>query len=225
LLLKGGELAFQIGEFAAEGGDFVFETSEAIEVGRTDGRFGCGGFGGKRLGRLGCRFADVAGEEMGVAGFFGAGLAREDGDERGLALHQQIEGGVDGAEVVELVEALAAGAELAGSLRAAEQEDAEEGDFVAMEIEGFLEAMLELGDAGVGGGGTGEAVLVQGVEGVADGVLVEVGDGVAIGFLVAGVEDGVEGERVVVRSGDFFFDEGAEDTGFGGGEVDVHEDR
>jgi hypothetical protein len=146
---------------------------------------------------------------MGVGGFFGAGLAGEERDERRLALHQQIESGVDGVEVVKLVETLAAGAKFAGSLRAAEEQDTEERDFVAMEIEGFLEAMLELGDAGGDGGGAGQTEVVEGVQGLADGVFVEVGDGLAIGFLVAGVEEGVEGERVVLGRGDFFFDEGA----------------
>ena len=53
---------------------------------------------------------------------------------------------------------------------------------------------------------------------MADGVFVEIHDGFAVGFLVAGVEEGVEGERIVFGSGDFFFDEGAEDAGFDFGE-------
>jgi hypothetical protein len=157
LLLKRGELVFEVGKFAAEGGDFGFEAGDTIEVSGDSGRF-------RRLrigrGRLGWRFANVAGEEMGVAGFFGARLAGEDSDERRLALHQQIEGGVDGAEVIKLVEALAAGPQFAGGLRSAEEQDAEEGNFVAMEIEGFLETMLELGDPTVGGSGAGQAVAV-----------------------------------------------------------------
>jgi hypothetical protein len=162
---------------------------------------------------------------MSVAGFLGARLAWEDSDERRIALHQQVERGVDGAEIVKLVEALAAGAEFAGSLRAAEDQDAEEGDFVAMEVESFLEAMLELGDAAVSGGGTGQAELVERVESAADGIFVEIGDGFAIGFLVAGVEESVEGERVIFGSGNFFFEEGAEDAGLGGAEMNVHGDR
>ncbi len=75
---------------------------------------------------------DVAGEKVDVAGFLGAGLARKHFDEWRLALHEEIEGGVDGSEIVELVEAVGAGAQLAGGLRAAEKEDAEDGDFVAI---------------------------------------------------------------------------------------------
>ena len=53
---------------------------------------------------------------------------------------------------------------------------------------------------------------LQGVEGLADLLLIEVEDGVAAGALVARVDQGVEGERVVLWRGDLFFDEGAEDS-------------
>jgi hypothetical protein len=43
-----------------------------------------------------------------------------------------------------------------------------------------------------------------------------VDDGVAVGFLVAGVDQGVDGERVVFGGGDFFFEERSEDADFGG---------
>ena len=159
---------------------------------------------------------------MRVAGFFGARLAREDFDERRLTIHQEVERGVDGVQVVELVEAIGARAEFAGSLRTAEEEDAEQGDFVAVEIEDVCEAMFELGDAAVGGGGAGEALLLERMESAADGVFVELHDRIAIGFLVGGVQEGVQRERVVVGSGDFFFDEGAEDAGFDGVRGKVH---
>ena len=104
---------------------------------------------------------DVSGEQVDEASFLGAGLAREDFDERGLALHEEIESGVDGVEIVELVETVGAGAELAGGLWAAEKEDTKKGDFVAVEVEGFLEAVLEFGDAAVGCGGAGEVELTE----------------------------------------------------------------
>ena len=61
-----------------------------------------------------------AGEELYVAGFFGAGLAREDGGEWRLALAEAVEGGDDIVEGFEAVHALGTAAEFAGSLRAAE---------------------------------------------------------------------------------------------------------
>jgi hypothetical protein len=167
----------------------------------------------------------VTREKMDETCFLGAGLARKNFGERRVASHEEIERGVDGVEIVELVQALGAGAEFAGRLRAAEKEHAEQGDFVAMEIVGVLEAMLELGDATVGGGGARKAVLIQRMEGLANGIFVEGCDGVAVRFLVAGVEESVEGERVVLRSGDLFFDEGAEDARFRGCQMDVHGDR
>jgi hypothetical protein len=82
--------------------------------------------------------------------------------------------------------------------------------------------MLELGDAAVGGGGTGEALLVQGLEGAPDGVFIEIHDRVAIGFLVGRVQERVQGERIVFGSGDFFFNESTEDADLGEIQEDVH---
>jgi len=45
--------------------------------------------------------------------------------------------------------ALGAGAKFARRLRAAQQQDAEDGNLVTIEVEGFLEAVLILGDAAV----------------------------------------------------------------------------
>jgi len=118
---------------------------------------------------------------VGVAGFLGAWLAREDFDEGRVALHEVVEAGVDGAEIVEVVHAFGAGAEFAGGLRAAEEEDAEDGDFVAIEIEGFLETVLVLGDAAIrGADGAHQGLAVERVQSLADGGFVEVGDGFAV---------------------------------------------
>ena len=164
----------------------------------------------------------VAGKEMGVAGLLCARLAREDFDEGRLAVHEQVEGGVNGGEIVELIEAIGAGAEFAGSLRAAEKEHAEQGDFVAVEIEDFREAVFELGDAAVGGSRACQALLAQRMERAADGVFVEIHDWIAIRFLVGGVQDGVQRKRVILGRGDFFFDERAQDAGFDRGQSEVH---
>jgi hypothetical protein len=223
LFLKDGQSVPQVSEFGAKGGDLVFQASEALGFQSSGGRFACGGGTERRGLRRG--FVNIAGEKMDEAGFLGAWLAREDFDERGLALHEEIESGVYSVEIVELVEALGASAELAGGLRAAEKEDAEEGYFVAVEIEDVLEAVLELGYATVGGGGTGETLVVQRVENLANGGFIEIHDRVAIRFLVAGVDDGVEGQRVILGSGDLFFEERAEDTRFRGSEMECHGDR
>jgi hypothetical protein len=218
--LNEGKLLLQIGDFTAERGDFVFEAGQAGGVGVGGTVRGFWGRGGGLL----RGFEGIAGKQMHVARFFGAGLARDDLDQRGIAFDQEIEGGVYGVEVVELVEALGAGAEFAGRLRAAEEKDTEQGDFVAMEIEDFVQAMLEFGDASIGGGGAGQAVLVEGVNGTADGVFVEGHDRIAIGFLIAGVEEGVEGEGIVFGRSDFLFDEGAQDAGFDFIQNDIHGD-
>ena len=56
------------------------------------------------------------------------------------------------------------------------------------------------------------------VEGIANRGFVQSHHWVAIIFLIAGVDQGVERERVVVGCGDVFFDQGAEDAGFDIGE-------
>jgi len=119
--------------------------------------------------------------------------------------------------------AFGAGAKFAGSLRAAQEQNAEDRDFVAIEVESFLEAVFVLGDAAVrSADGTDQGLPVERMEGLADGGFVETHDGIAIRFLVAGVEESVQGERVVFGSGDFLFDEGAEDPTFDFAEKDVH---
>ena len=156
---------------------------------------------------------------MRVAGFFGAGLAGKNTGQRRFALGQAVERGDDVVERFEVVHAVGAAAEFAGSLRSAEKQDADDGDFAAVEVEDFLQAVFELGDAAVGAaGGAGQAFFLQRGEGVADGGFVERHHRVAIVFLVAGVDQGVERERVVVGRGDVFFDQGAEDAGFDFGE-------
>ena len=186
--------------------DFLFQNGDALGIGIETGGsgFGCG---------PSVANFHIAGEEMGVACFFGAGLRGENLDERRLALHQMLQAGLHGAEIVERMHAFGAGAELAGRLRAAQEQDAENGDFVAIEVEGILEAVLVLGDAAVrGADGADEGLLVQRMERLADGGLVEIHRGFAVRFLVTGIDEGVQGERVIFGGGDFFFDEGAQDA-------------
>ncbi len=160
---------------------------------------------------------------MRVAGLLGAGLARKNFDEGRLALHQMLQAGLHGAQVVERMHALGASAQFAGGLRTAQQQDTEDGDFVAVEIEGFLETVLVLGDAAVrGADGADQGLSIERMQGVANGGFVESHDRIAIRFLVAGVDESVEGERIVFGSGDFFFDEGAQHAAFDFVQEEVH---
>jgi len=52
-----------------------------------------------------------------VASLLGAGLPGKNFDQRGLALHQVLEAGLHGAQVVERMHAFGAGAKFAGRLR------------------------------------------------------------------------------------------------------------
>ena len=183
------------------------ELTEAI--GSVRGRLGPAGGDGCGSGLR------LAAEQMHVAGFAGSGLPRQKQDERtvclGIAAGEPLEGGLDGGEIVEGEEAVGAAAEFAGGLWAAEQKEAKDSGLVAAEIKNGAGAMLELGDAALTDRG-GQLVSFKGVESLADLLLVEIEDGVAAGALVAGVQQGVEGEWVALGGGDLFFDQRAEDA-------------
>ena len=164
----------------------------------------------------------IAGEKVRIAGFFRPGLPCQQLHQRRLPIHQQVEGGVDGVQVIEGIQALGAGSQFAGSLRAAEEQNADQGDFVAVEVEDIGQAMLEFGDATVGGGRTGEPLVGKRMEGAADCFFVELHHRLAIGFLIGRILKGIQGQRIVVGRGDFFFDEATEDAGFDGRKVEVH---
>src|SRR5690242_12089809 len=121
------------------------------------GDCGCGllGFG------LGLEGFHISRQKMSVARFFCAGLARKNFDEWWLAFHQVLQTGLHGAEVVERMHALGAGAKLAGSLWTAQEQHTENGNFVAIKVESFLKAVFVLGDAAVrGADGTDQGLPV-----------------------------------------------------------------
>src|SRR6266404_694584 len=103
---------------------------------------------------------------------------------------------------------LGAAAQLTGSLRAAEQQVTNYSGFAAVEIEPFLKAMLVLGDAAIRrADGSRQRIVLQRAQRLADGALIESHDRIAVGLLVAGVDHGVQGKRIVLRSGDLLFEE------------------
>jgi hypothetical protein len=125
-----------------------------------------------------------------------------------------------------VVHAFGAAAEFAGSLWSAQKKFAEDGGFEAREIEGFLEAMLVLVDSAIHVISAGSEIFFgEGAETVFDGRIVEIHGWVAIGFLIAGADERIERKGIVVGSGDFFFDERAEDTSFDEGEMERHGEK
>src|SRR5882762_2333268 len=126
---------------------------------------------------------------MRVTGLLGSGLAGKNFGQRGLALHQVLQTGLHRAQVAERVHSLGTRAKFAGSLWAAEEQNAENGDLVTIEVEGFLESMLVLGDPAVRrADGTDQGLPVQRMQSLADGSFVEIHGGIAVRFLVAGVD-------------------------------------
>jgi hypothetical protein len=165
---------------------------------------------------------------MGIPGLARSGLAGKDCGERAGARiacfvsngagGQALEGGLDGCEVVEAVETVGAAAEFARGLGAAEHEKAEDGGLVAAKIEDRADAMLVLGDAGVVNRGD-QGEIFKRVDGLPDIFFGEIEHGVAAGTLVARVDQSIEGERIVLRRGDLFFYERAQDAKLMGREV------
>src|SRR5258708_27047452 len=106
---------------------------------------------------------------MCVTRLCGAGRARKNFCEWRLALYQVLQTGLHGAQIVEGMHALGTGAQFAGSLRPAQQQDAEYGDLVTIEIECLLEPMLVLGYAAVrGADGANQGLSVEGMQSLAD---------------------------------------------------------
>jgi hypothetical protein len=60
------------------------------------------------------------------------------------------------------------------------------------------------------------------IESFADFALFHMHNGIAVGFLIASVGERIQGERVIFRRGDFFFDESTEDASFDGCQCELH---
>lgn len=211
-VLEGVEALGEVVDLLAKEGEFGFELGYTV---------GCLAAGWCGMARGGCGEVDVA-QEMGEASLAGTGVRGELEGEWGGAARvafgfgggaggQAVQGGLDGGEVIEGEEAVGAGAEFAWSLRAAEEEEAEQGGLIAAEVEDGAGTVLVLGDACVVHGGD-ERESFEHVEGGADVAFGEVEDGIAAGALVAGVDEGVEREGVLLGRGDLLLDEGAEDA-------------
>ncbi len=102
---------------------------------------------------------------------------------------------------------------------AAEHEEAEDSSLVAAKIEDGANLMLVLGDAGVADRGD-KCEVFKGMEGLANFFFSEIENGVPAGTLVARVKQGVEGQGIILRRGDLFFDERAQDAELG--EIKLH---
>src|ERR1700734_3976178 len=170
----------------------------------------------RRYARL-CRFCcgGVPREKMHVARLFCAGLAWKHRGQRRLALAEAIEGKDYVVECFEAIHALGAAAKLSGCLRAAEQKHTENRYLAAVEVENFLQAMLVFSDAAVSAAGWArEPLFLQGSKRVAYRTFIKSHDRFAIIFLITGVDQSVERQRIVIGSRNIFFNQGAEHANF-----------
>jgi hypothetical protein len=113
-----------------------------------------------------------------------------------------------------VVQALGASAQFAGSLRAAQQQHADKRRLRAVEVEDLAQPMLVLVDAAVGGTrAASQMQIFQAMQRLAHLLLIEGHHRLAVGALIAGVDERVEREGIVLRRGHFFFNECAQDAG------------
>lgn len=134
-------------------------------------------------------------------------------------MRQAVERCDDVVERVEVVHTIGTTPEFSRCLWPAQKKDANDRDFPPVEVEYFLQPVLVFCNPAVGSArGTGQSFLLKRAESVADGVLVEIHHRLAIIFLITRVDESVERERIVIRGGYVFLDQGTENTGFDFGE-------
>ncbi len=151
---------------------------------------------------------------MGVAGL---PLARLPGqlDHIGPPLDEAGQHGIHLGHVVETAQAIGARAQFTRGLRAAQQEFADNTELLGRELElakfGVAEAVLIARHPGVETGGIDhQAAADQLVDHGADVQLGELQHGLAVALLVAGVDQRIERERVLIRRADLFLYQAAD---------------
>ena len=156
---------------------------------------------------------------MCIARLLRSRLARQNGHQRRLALHQLLQTRQHFTDLVKAVHPLGASTQFARRLRAAQQQHADQRSLRAAEIERLAQPMLVLGHAAIGAArAAGKAQILKAVQSLAHRIFVEVRHRLAVRALVARVDQRIHRHRIVVRRGYFFFDESAEHACFGGGE-------
>ena len=133
--------------------------------------------------------------------------------DRVLAPDQRVEHVLHGGEVGEPLHPLRPLLELAGRLRAAQQQHGEHGELAVVEAERLVEQVAELvGAARVAAREPRVAALGEPVQRLADHRLVVFDDRVAVRRLVAREPQRVQAERVLVRRRALLLDQAAEDA-------------
>ena len=139
---------------------------------------------GRGIGRLrkaSCDRLHRPAQQVSVARFLGAGLARQDGSERRRALGEFLETSKDVGNLSEGVKALSAAAQFARSLRATQQQNANERGFGSSEVIGLTKPVLVFGDAAIGVAcAAGKTDVFKAAQGEMNFFLVKIGDWLAV---------------------------------------------
>src|SRR5215471_4606239 len=118
--------------------------------------------------------------------------------------------GLHSAQVVKSMHSIRARSKLARRLRPSQQQEAKDGSLVAVEIKGFLQAVLVLRHSAVRrADGSDERLHLQRMQRLAHSGLIEIHNWLAIRLLIAGVDQRVQRKRIVLRRGHFLLDERA----------------
>lgn len=151
--------------------------------------------------------------DRGSAGFAGQCL-----DKRRLSSGEFVEDALYEGQVGHTGDAVGAGSKFADGLGASENQFGEDGLFARRPSAGRSHGVLVTEGAGAHSG-AGQAhefhanKFLDGVDGV---VIGDFHDRVSIGLLVGADDEGVDGQGVLFRGGDGFFDEDAEDSALDG---------
>ena len=118
---------------------------------------------------------------------------------------QALERGLHILQRLKAIHPLRAAAKLSRSLRTSQQQNAQDRDLPAVEVEYFLQTMFVFRNPAIGAsGGSSKALFLKRTERVADGTFVQRHHRIAVIFLIAGVDQCIERQRIVVGSGDVF---------------------
>ena len=219
LFLKIGELLAQGKQFPFQFRDLLFEYLDPLVV-----QLGVSWFSCRRRTIIvrNRRRHRIAGEQVHVAGFFGAGFTRQNFDHRRFPAGKEIQGRVHGLKILERIHTFRARAQFAGSLRSTEKQNAQHRDFMAVKIVELIEPVLILGDARIAPCGTRQRLIGERAKSVANSILFKGHDRFAIRFLIAGVQERIKREWIVFGSGDFFFDQRSKNAHFDIRELQIH---
>ena len=126
-------------------------------------------------------------------------------------------------QILKLVQAFRARTKFTGRLRSAQHQHAQHGNLMSVKIVEFVQTMLELRDPRITARRTHNVLLGQRPKRLAHLVLVQRHHWLAVRFLIAGICQRIQRQRVVFRCGDLFLHKRTEHAHLNIGKFQRHE--